>query len=138
MKKLFIITLLFCSGICKGQEYHLLNDSVATYHRDTTSALMLSTYGNHFSTIKDSCWWNKKSDTIKTDFVIIVDENNFVKKERTDLIIHNYEVKDCKYSGIGLWKQDTRNDIYLLNGKPVEVLLYRIKDKYGTLVGNSR
>jgi len=88
--------------------------------------------------LKDSCWWTNKVDTIQTDFVITVDENNFVKKQRTDFIVHIYEIKDCQYSAMRLWPGNTRNDIYLLNGKSVEVLLYRPKNQYGVLVGNSR
>lgn len=139
MKKLFIITLLFCSGICKGQEYHLLNDSVATYHGDTITALTSSMFVKPSFTAKDSCWWTKKVDTIPTDFVIIVDENDFVKKQRIDFIVHKYEVKDCYlYNTYGLWVENTRNEVYLLNGEPAEILLYRQKGENRSLViGNS-
>lgn len=128
MKKLFIIGLLLCSSICKGQS---LSDSLSAYFSGSTSSSLIVQ--------KDSCWWTKKADTIPTDFVIIVDENNFVKKQRTDFIIHKYEIKDCSlYKYFGLWNQNTRNDVYLLNGEAVEVLLYRQKGQNRSLViGNS-
>jgi hypothetical protein len=89
---------------------------------------------------KDSCWWTKKVDTIPTDFVITVDENNFVKKQRTDFIVHKYEVKDCSLFHIyGLWNQLIRNDIYLLDGEPVEVILYKQKgENRNLIIGNSK
>lgn len=111
---------MICSFVCKGQ---FTKDSSDIHFTGTIA----SPDSASFMTIKDSCWWNKKSDTIKTDFVIIVDENNFVKKERTDLIIHNYEIKDCQYSAVSFWNQNTKNDVYLLDGKPVEVLFIELK-----------
>lgn len=84
----------------------------------------------------DSCWWEKRSDTIQTDFVIIVDENNFVKKQKVDFIVHEYETQKCKGFVISFLTPN-RNDIFLLDNKPVEVLLYRPKGKQ-MLVGNSR
>jgi hypothetical protein len=84
----------------------------------------------------DSCWWEKRIDTIQTDFVIIVDENNFVKKQKVDFIVHEYETQKCKGFVI-LFLTPNRNDIFLLDNKPVEVLLYRPKGQR-MLVGNSR
>lgn len=127
MKKLFIISLLLCSGICKGQS---LNDSLSTYYVGSVSSSII---------LNDSCWWTKKVDTILTDFVVIVDENSFVKKQRADFIIHQYEVKECNYNVLSRWMQNTRNEVYLLNGGPVEVLMYRRKGDYNNLVlGNSQ
>ena len=105
----------------------------------TDSSIKFSS--NYLSTslsLKDSCWWTKRIDTMQVDFVITVDENNFVKKQKADFMIHKYELKDCKYSANGLYFSPKRNDIFLLDGKPVEVLLYRPKNQYGILVGNSR
>lgn len=86
-------------------------------------------------TFKDSCWWTKKIDTIKIDFVIVVDENNFVKKQKADFIIHEYEKKDCTV--VLTFNQPYRNDVFLLNNKPIEVLLYKPKGQ-NMLLGNSR
>lgn len=98
----------------------------------TSSELATSFYSS-----PDSCWWTKKTDTIQTDFIITVDENNFIKKQKTDFIVHHYEIKDCLYSVRGLWLQNTRNDIYLADGKSVEILLYRPKGN-NILIGNSK
>jgi hypothetical protein len=129
-RPLLLAILLLSAVCCQGQ---ITTDS--TWKVATDSSINLS---NSLGYLKDSCWWTTKVDTIQTDFVITVDENNFVKKQRTDFIIHKYEKKDCQYSVFGFWAQNLRNDIYLLDGKPVEVLLYRPKNQYGVLVGNSR
>jgi len=130
---LLLAILLLSAVFCQAQ---ITTDS--TWKQlATDSSIKFSTGLGSFS-MKDSCWWTPKVDTIQTDFVITVDENNFVKKQRTDFIIHKYERKDCQYSVMGFWAQNTRNDIYLLDGKSVEVLLYRPKNQYGVLVGNSR
>jgi hypothetical protein len=137
LKKIYLLlVILLCVVFCQGQPdssyytklHKLLND---------TSWQKTSGFSSAIS-YKDSCWWSNKIDTIQTDFVIIVDENNFVKKQRADFIVHKYENKDCQYLQVGFWAQITRNDVYLLDGKPVEVLLYRPKNQYGVLVGNSQ
>lgn len=129
-RPLLLAILLLSAVFCQAQ------------YSDTA---LTSTHGIQFTTgtsradssffIKDSTWYEKHIDTIKTDFVIIVDSNNFVKKVRCDFIIHKYERE--QHSGYRLWVDRNRNDTFLLNGNPVEVLLYRPKGEQ-MLVGNSR
>lgn len=123
---LLLLSVLFSISICKGQSY---KDSSIIF-----SGHILST-GSPFEA-KDSCWWDKRIDTIKTDFIITVDENNFVKKYKTDFVIHEYETKNCKFTQMSFYSGGKRNEIYVVNGEQVQVLLYRPKDKYGALVGN--
>jgi len=132
VRPLLLAMLLLSAVFCQAQ----IGDS--TWKVATDSSIKLSS--NYLSTsiaYKDSCWWQPRTDTVKVDFVITVDENGFVKKQKTDFIIHQYEEKKCEGFGISFYTPN-RNDTFLLNGKSVEVLLYRPKNKYGVLVGNSR
>lgn len=132
--------LMLSTVFCKGQ-----SDTLSSYLKKFESNLIASEkdsagyrYVPHVETIKDSTWYVPRIDTIKTDFVIIVDVNDFVKKVRCDFLVHKYEQK--QYSGYRLWVNSffpNRNDTFFVNNKPVEVLLYRPKGEQ-MLVGNIR
>lgn len=134
MKKIIILTIVFVSTVsCQAQLDTALTSTHGIYLATGITDSLL-----HFTAIKDSVWYEKHIDTIKTDFVIIVDSNNFVKKIRCDFIVHKYE--ELQHSGYRLWASSfytNRNDTFLLNNNPVEVLLYRPKGEQ-TLIGNSR
>ena len=126
---LLLAILMLSAVFCRAQ-----TDSSGIGLKFTTSI-----YGNSglLASQKDSTWYEKHLDTIKTDFVIIVDSNNFVKKVRCDFIVHKFEQE--RHSGIWINSLlNNRNDTFLLNNKPIEVLLYRPKDERWLLVGNSR
>lgn len=118
MKKILIALFVLLSEISFGQNII-----------DTSSVF-----------IKDSCWNEKHIDTIPIYFVITVDSNNFVKKERADFIVDKYEMKRCKVAdGFGFYAELKLNEMFLLNGKNVEVLLYRKKEEpYSLTIGNSQ
>ena len=112
-----ILSTLFCQAQTDSLYMHL----------DTS-------YFSSSTLIKDSCWWVTHTDTVKVDFVIIVDENNFVKKQKADYIIRKFDVKEC--TGIN-WYTPNRNEVFLLKNKPIEVLLYKPKGR-DMLIGNIR
>lgn len=126
--RLFFLSI-FVASFCNAQKQKDTSGLIAgtAFSVDTTFA----------SYLKDSCWSEHHIDTIQVDFVIIVDKNNFVKKERVPFIVDKYDIKNCKMT---IWDYRKLNETFLLNGKPTEVLLYRRKDNLpGSLnVGNSR
>ena len=124
-----LLAILLLSAVCCQAQ--ITKDSPIA----TDSSIKLSNYYTGSLSIKDSTWFEKHIDTIKTYFVIIVDSNNFVKKVPCDFIVHKYERE--QHSGYRLWIYRNRNDTFLLNNIPVEVLLYRPKGEQ-MLVGNSR
>ena len=124
----YLIILLFVSVSCFGQ-------------KDTSNigiGLTSGTTSGSFYTQKDSTWYVSRTDTIKTDFAIVVDSNNFVKKVSCPFLLHKYD--EFHHSDFGLWVnsfESNRNDTFMLNNKPIEVLLYKPKGE-PILVGNSR
>lgn len=130
-RPLLLAILLLSAVFCQAQ----IGDT--TWKAATDSNIKLS--GNYlYGSIayKDSCRWQLRIDTVNVDFVITVDENGFVKKQKVDFIIHQYEEKQCEGVGISFYTPN-RNDSFLLKREPVEVLLYRPKGQ-NMLVGNSR
>jgi hypothetical protein len=123
-----ITTILLLFGVCCQAQ-------ITSLYKSDSIRLPLQAYTQGTLSIKDSSWYEKHIDTIKTDFVIIVDSNNFVKKVRCNFIVHKYEQE--QHSGYGLWNNRNKNDTFLLNNTPVEVLLYRPKGEQ-MLIGNSQ
>lgn len=99
------------------------------------SAVAHAQDGHSLLLLKDSCSWVQKVDSIKVDFAIVVDSNGFVRKQKVDLLVRRYEAKECGYWA--MLNPQVQNDVFMLNGVPVEVLLYKPKGKQ-MLVGNSR
>lgn len=85
--------------------------------------------------LKDSCSWVQKVDSIKVDFAITVDSNGFVRKQKADLLVRRYEAEQCRY--MMTFYKPVQNEVFMLNGVPVEVLMYKPKGQQ-MLVGNSR
>lgn len=100
---------------------------VAVAHAQDEHSLLL---------LKNSCpTWVEKVDSIKVDFAITVDANGFVRKQKAELLVRTYEADHC--GSIHFYHyQKIRNDVFMLNGVPVEVLLYKPKGQQ-ILVGNS-
>lgn len=102
---LLAIPMLSAVYSVKAQQKESQLDKVTDYIKLKSDSL--STF-----TFRDSCWWVKKIDTIKTDFVILIDENNFVKKQRADFIVHKYEIEECQFRVNGSYMQPKRNEYY--------------------------
>jgi hypothetical protein len=124
---LLLAILLLSAVYCQAQI--TINDSLAT------SANIKSLTG---LSLNDSCWYESKRDTVNVDFIITIDENNFVKKEKVDYIIHKYQSKKCRFYNVGYDFSQSRIDTFLVNNKPVEILLYKPKEFNYLLVGNIR
>lgn len=140
---LLAIPMLSAVYSVKAQEKESQLDKITDYIKlksdSITSGVTFYSNNHRLLQIKDSCWWVNKIDTIKTEFVILIDENNFVKKQRADFIVHKYEIEECQYRTNGFYMQPKRNEVMLLNNLPVEILLYKSKRREGMLlVGNSR
>ena len=78
----------------------------------------------------DSCWWQLKTDSIKIDYLLIADSSGLIRKQKADLLVRRYEVEQCKYRWVG--NRSLRNDVYLLNGVPVDVIHFRRKDGWSS------
>lgn len=134
MKKLIIILLILIPLLPKAQD---LDTALVSTKRLTFATGTLIADSSFF--LKDSCWTVKHIDTIQVDFLITVNSNNFIKKERADYIIHKYETKVCRYTQYGFYPTPKENEVFLLNGKPIEVLLYKLRGDFNSLmVGNSK
>ena len=123
-----LLAILMLSAVC-CQAQITINDSVAT----TANIKALTGLS-----INDSCWYEQRNDTIKVDFVVVVDSNDFVKKKKVDFIVRKYQSKKCLFLNTGYDFLQERIDTFLLDNKPVEVLLYKTKGTNYLLLGNSR
>jgi hypothetical protein len=79
---------------------------------------------NYF-TMKDSCWWQKKIDSIQVDYILIADSSGSVRKQEADLLVRRYEVEQCAF--VLYPRTKVQNEVYLLNNVPVDIIYFRRK-----------
>lgn len=76
--------------------------------------------------MEHSCQWVQKVDSIKVDYVFTADSSGLMRKHKVDVVVRRYEAEECNY--IAFYRQKVRNEVWLLNNVPVDVVHFRRKD----------
>lgn len=119
MKYLLVLCLLF-SGAASGQTF-TIDSSVK--------------WGTSMLIVKDSCFWERKVDTIKVAFIIYAEVETGIVKYVVpeEPMIHSYDMKWCEYSMFP-GSKGIRNENYSFKAQKRMGILIAYKKKNGDFV----